>query len=299
MFSRMKLLAAAIALSSVLGGAAVGANLAGAAARPATRAGFTAPSGCSMVEKDNASFVGTTVTVGSDPESPPFESINSAGKPVGFDMDLLSEVSACLGIKTTLDQIKFAGLIPALQAKHIQAVISSIVATPARLQAVNFVGYLRQQEGFLVPKGNPLHLETISDLCGHSVAVFPGSLELAFVEAEGPKCTAMGKKAPTAAVFDNFVGVVQAVVQGRAQVTILPPPYSAEGEQANPGKLMNTPNIAAFNSTVGIAISKSEGKLGTALYDALKVIQSSGDEQKLMKKWKLTANLYQPTEKLS
>jgi polar amino acid transport system substrate-binding protein len=296
----MKSLIGAFGLAIVIGGVGVIPSLSSASvARPALSAKASTPAGCSSVQTKNPSVVGKSLVVGSDPEEKPFESINSAGKVVGFDIDLMNEVTACLGATYKIDQIKFAGLIPALQAKHIQAVISSIVATPARLQVVNFIGYLRQQEGLLVKKGNPLHLETISDLCGHTVSVFPGSLELAFVQAEGPKCTAMGKKAPVAAVFDNLVSTELAIINGRAEVSIMPPPYSVEAEQANPGKLSNTPVIAAFNSTVGIALPKSSGALGTAFYDALKVIQSSGDEAKLMTKWGLTSNLFQPTVKLS
>jgi polar amino acid transport system substrate-binding protein len=259
----------------------------------------TTPAGCAAVQTSNPKVVGKSYPIGTDPEAPPFEDINTSGKLVGFDIDLIKEVMACLGASYTLDQIKFAGLIPALQAKHIDAVISSIVATPPRLQVVNFVGYLRQQEGFLVPKGNPDHLTTIDDLCGHSVSVFPGSLELVFVNSESSKCVAAGKKPVTAVIFDNFIGTVQGVVDHRADASILPPPYGIEGMAAFPGKLQMTPVIPAFNSTVGIAVPKTSKALENAFYSALKVIQASGDEKVLMKKWKLTSNLFSPTKKLS
>jgi polar amino acid transport system substrate-binding protein len=300
MKTRMTIVRGAVLAAALLTGASVMPGVAGASENGSAGVQQSStPSACSTVQKNHSALAGKTITIGTDPEEAPFESIDSSGKPVGFDIDLAQEVMACLGTKYTLDQVKFAGLIPALQAGHIQAVMSSIVATPARLKVVNFVGYLRQQEGLLVLKGNPLHLTSINSLCGHSVSVFPGSLELAFVQAEGPVCVKMGKKPPVTAVFDNLVATVQAIIQGRAQVSIFPPPYSVQAEQANPGKLENTPVIPAFNSIVGVAVPKTSKSLETGLYDALKVIQASGDEAKLMKKWGITANLAQPTKKLS
>lgn len=297
-YSALPLMCAAALVVSLATTVSAGTAALASTAPKVARSAST-PSGCSTVKKDNPKVDGKSYSIGTDPEAPPFENISSGGKLVGFDIDLIQDVMACLGATYTLDQIKFAGLIPALQAGHIDAVISSIVATPLRLKVVNFVGYLRQQEGFLVAKGNPDHLTTIDSLCGHSVSVFPGSLELVFVNSQSAKCVKAGKKPVTAVIFDNFIGVVQGVVEHRADASILPPPYGIEGEKAYPGKLQMTPVIAAFNSTVGIAVPKGSSTLEDGFYSALKVIQSSGIEKKLMTKWKLTSNLFQPTAKLS
>jgi polar amino acid transport system substrate-binding protein len=274
-------------------------TLAGAATTGTAARTSALPASCAQVKSDNPSIAGHAFRIGTDPEAPPFEDVSSSGTLVGFDIDMIKAVMGCIGATYSLSQIKFAGLIPAMQAKHIDAIISSLVATTARLKVVNFVTYVRQQEGLLVLKGNPDHLDSIASLCGHSVSVFPGSLELAFVTAEAPKCTAAGKKPVEPAVFDNMLGTIEAVVQHRADASIMPPPYGKQAEEKFPGKLEMTPNIAAFNSSIGIAIPKTSGALGKALNEALKVIQSSGDEQKLMEKWKLTSNLFEPTKILS
>jgi polar amino acid transport system substrate-binding protein len=257
------------------------------------------PAGCAAVQKENASVAGKTYSVGTDPEAPPFETINSSGTVVGFDIDVMTEVTRCLGAKFTVSQTQFAGLIPALQAGHIDMVISSLVATPPRLKEVNFVGYLRQQEGLLVPAGNPDHLTAVQDLCGHSVAVIPSSLELVFVDAQSAKCVAEGKKKATAEVFTNLTSVIEAIVQGRADCSIIGPPFTTEAIQKFPGKLEATPLIAAFNATVGIALPKKSTALDKALYDALKVVQSTREEQSSMAKWKIAAHLFEPTVQLS
>jgi polar amino acid transport system substrate-binding protein len=303
------ILGAAVAIIITVAGCSSSSSPATSAGGPATSsaAGASSAGGtsdavateCAKVQKDNPSVVGKTFQVGSDPEAPPFETIDSSGKLVGFDIDTMDAVTSCMGAKYSVLKTQFAGLIPALQAGRINMVISSLVATPPRLKEVNFVGYLKQQEGLLTLAGNPDHLTSVAALCGHSVAVIPASLELVFVNEQSAKCTAAGKKPITAEVFTNLTSVITAIVQKRADSSIIGPPFTTEALQQFPGKLYATPVIPAFDATVGIALPKGSTDLNNALYAALKVYQSSGEEKASMAKWKIMPSLFQPTSQLS
>jgi polar amino acid transport system substrate-binding protein len=288
------ILVAVLSACGSSGPASSGGASASAAAAPAK------VTGCAAVRKANPSLVGKSISVGTDPSGPPFESINSSGKLVGFDVDLMGDIMNCLGGKLVWTQIaSIAGLVTALQAGHISLVMSSQVATPARLKVVNYVGYLLQQEGFLVLKGNPDHIGSAASLCGHSVSVSPGSIELDFVNAQSAICTQAGKKAITPSIYSTFTGLLTALTTGRAQASILPPPYSALAEKTFPGKFSNTPVLPALNATVGVGVSKSNMTLENGVYAALKVIQAAGTEQSLMQKYQLGTSLYSPTKELS
>ena len=56
----------------------------------------------------------------SDPTFPPMESTTTAGKPVGFDVDMANAIAKLWKVKAKFVQTAFPGLLPALQSKQLQ-----------------------------------------------------------------------------------------------------------------------------------------------------------------------------------
>ena len=71
---------------------------------------------------------------GIDPTFPPFESKNANGQLIGFDIDLGNAICAEMKVQCSWVQNSFDGLIPALQAKKFDAILSSLSIrdTPTR-----------------------------------------------------------------------------------------------------------------------------------------------------------------------
>src|SRR5580658_2258130 len=96
---------AIIALMGIAGGMFV-AGSAGASttrskasaylASPVEVHGTAVPAGCAAVRKANPTMVGRSLVIGTDPEGPPFESINAKGVLIGFDIDLAADIMSCL-----------------------------------------------------------------------------------------------------------------------------------------------------------------------------------------------------------
>ncbi len=69
--------------------------------------------------------------VGLDPSFPPFELLNEAGAPVGFDVDLAHALAARLDVELEIVTIGFDGLTDAVQVGRIDSVISALPLRPA------------------------------------------------------------------------------------------------------------------------------------------------------------------------
>ena len=79
---------------------------------------------------------GDTIVFGTDATYPPFESLDAGGKFTGFDIDITNALCDHMKVKCTFVNQDFDGIIPALQAKKFDAIISSMSITPEREKIV-------------------------------------------------------------------------------------------------------------------------------------------------------------------
>ena len=74
-----------------------------------------------------------------DPTFPPMEYTTTSGKIVGFDADMAVALAKTWGGTAVASKTAFPGLIPALNAKKCDAVISGIFITPDRTKQAGVV----------------------------------------------------------------------------------------------------------------------------------------------------------------
>jgi ABC-type amino acid transport substrate-binding protein len=74
----------------------------------------------------------TQITFGVDATYPPFESKAPNGEFQGFDIDLGKAICADLKVKCVFVDQGFDGIIPALEARKFDAILSSMTVTPVR-----------------------------------------------------------------------------------------------------------------------------------------------------------------------
>src|SRR5690625_3393940 len=68
----------------------------------------------------------------------PFVSYNPDGEMAGFDIELAGMIADELGYKLEIEDMKFDGLVGALQAKRVDMVMAGISADEDRKQNVDF-----------------------------------------------------------------------------------------------------------------------------------------------------------------
>lgn len=126
--------------------------------------------GCSQKSEDN------TLVVGMELQYPPFETTNAAGDPEGVSVDLAYALGDYLGRDVEIQNIAWSGLIPAINSKKIDVIISSMSVTEDRKESVSFsLPYAHTSLAILANKDSGI--KSIEDLNveGRKVAVKLGT----------------------------------------------------------------------------------------------------------------------------
>lgn len=99
----------------------------------------------------------TSLTVGMELGYPPFEMVDSEGRPTGISVEIAQALGQFLNKKIKFENIPFVGLIPALKTEKIDLIISSMSITEQRKQSILFSDpYLTVALCLLVSKKSPL-----------------------------------------------------------------------------------------------------------------------------------------------
>ncbi|MFZ4115915.1 MAG: transporter substrate-binding domain-containing protein [Chthoniobacterales bacterium] len=146
--------------------------------------------------------------VGMDLSFPPFEMIDPHGNPDGISVAMAKALGEYLHRKVEIENIPFAGLIPSLQTKKIDLIISSMTDTPERRQSIAFSDpYLTLSLGVLTHQPSPIHTSRDLDLPGRKIAVRQGTI--------GQQWAQQHLKQATLLTFDQEATAVLEVLENR------------------------------------------------------------------------------------
>lgn len=94
---------------------------------------------------------------------------------IGFDIDILKELSQIAGFEYELKTMNFNGIVPALQTRHVDMAIAGITITEERRKVIDFsVPYYDSGLRLLVLSDNQ-SIESLEDFDGKTVATKIGS----------------------------------------------------------------------------------------------------------------------------
>lgn len=175
-----------------------------------------------------------TLRVGMDLRWPPFETIDSSGKPTGISVDLAYALGEYLDRDVEIIDLEFGSLITALAAKQIDIIIGSMSITEDRESKENFTF---SDPYFYFPlitvlnkdfyDANPV--ETKAELFAIDGVNYVGPLS--FVSLSIPREEALN--ANILEVADSNTAVLE-VVSGTADAFIISPSSAAGYQAANP-----------------------------------------------------------------
>ena len=125
----------------------------------------------------------TEIKFGVDATYPPFESLSPSGKFVGFDIDLGRAICAELKVKCVFISQGFDGIIPALQARKFDAILSSMTVTPERAKQIDFSSEMYNEPTSLITKKGAGLEPTAASLKGKTVGVESGTIQESYAKA--------------------------------------------------------------------------------------------------------------------
>jgi polar amino acid transport system substrate-binding protein len=219
----------------------------------------------------------------------PFNYLDARNAKAGLDVDLFNAIGEVLGVKTEIERMGFASIVPAVKGGRIDVGMSAMGILPARLPLVSFVRYGHFSNGLIVKKGNPANIRN-DDGCGARIAAEKGTQPLFLWQKIAEKCAADGKPKPEITIFDGKGPQVLAVESGRADAAAVGYATAIVAARHSEGKLQAAPGGPVPGGTVecGISFAKDREQLGEALEAALDVLVATGTYDKIFAKWELS-----------
>jgi polar amino acid transport system substrate-binding protein len=220
----------------------------------------------------------------SDISGPPLGFFDENSQPTGSDIDLGNEIAKRLGVKPEFANTPFSGIVPALQAKNCDAVLSQLFDKPARREVIDFVDYMYSSQALLVAKGNPKNIKSLDDLSGIKIAAENGTTIQSLVEEQNKKFTEAGKAPAQLVVFPKDNDARQALQIGQVDV------YGTTYESAayflqKAGHIFDIGGDPFGKILTGIGIRKDDQELKAAIQAAFDSMKADGSYVAILKKW--------------
>lgn len=222
------------------------------------------------------------LVVAIDATYPPMEYVDEKdGKTfIGFDVDLAKALAKEMGVEVEIKNVEWNSIIPGLQAKQYDAIISSMNITEERAKEVDFIEYVKMSQVFVSLKGGT-QVTKESELSGKNVAVQDGTTSHEHMDE------VMKSKVKDVKQLLTFPGATDAFLALKAKqadVIVVDEPvglYYAGKDAAS----FVISGRAIEPEPVGIALRKGETELKAALEKALAKVKSSGEFKKINTTW--------------
>lgn len=216
-----------------------------------------------------------TLVMGTSADFAPFESRNAQGEIVGFDIELAEYIADQLGYELKIEDMKFDGLIGALQTERVDMVLAGMSATEKRAQNVDFsTEYNHSGEMFIYKKG--ADLKSLDDLKGKIVGVQLGTIQEEGAQKVQEQVDFQLK------TLDNAATMIQELKSNRIDVAYIDKAV-AEGYMKEQG-------FAGFDdptsSSPGMAVAFPKGsELVEEVNKVLAEMKENGKLDELKEKW--------------
>ena len=219
-------------------------------------------------------------------DNPPRAYFDEKQQPIGFEVELGTEIASRMGLKVNWVQLKFPGLVPALQAQQCDAIMQELFIRAERLEIIDMVPFSRTGQQIVVRRSDNSLGAGLEDLSGKKVAVPNGTtIHNLAVEANKklkdwgtPEITLVVLPTTTATFQQLATSQVDAVgttsTAGAYYVRLRPNDFKAKGD---PFGLIGT----------GIGIRKGNTDLTNAVKRSLDSLVADGSYKKLIEKWNM------------
>jgi polar amino acid transport system substrate-binding protein len=239
-----------------------------------------------LVPKDIASD--GKIVVGSDASYAPNEFVDTDGTTIiGMDVDLGKAIGQKLGLEVEFQNSAFDGILPGIAAKKYELGMSSFTDNAEREKVVDMVTYFSAGTKMATVKGNPDGLN-LDDLCGKTMAVQRGTVQVDDLTARSDKCTAAGKPAINQQPFQAQTDVTLALTGKRAQGMLADSPVVDYAVAQTNGQL-EVVGEAYDTAPYGIAVPKNSGDYAKAVQGAVQALMTDGTYKAIVDKWSVSS----------
>jgi len=227
---------------------------------------------------------GADLKVAIDPTYEPFTYKTPDGKPAGFDVDIANALCAQIKRKCVFVEQVWDSMIPGLQARKYDVIISSMSITDDRKKVIDFTDkYYNTPSGIVVKAGTPY--TGPASLKGKKIGVLKGSTQekYAMGELKPAGVNVIPYEAQDQVYLDIRSGRLDGTVADKVEVNggFLRKPEGKDYGFVGP----NLSDRKYYGDGVGVALRKGQTELKNQLNAAIKAIRTNGSYDTIAKKY--------------
>lgn len=219
--------------------------------------------------------------VGTEATFAPYESVDPKdGKTViGFDIDLAQAIAKKIGVKLEVKDMKFDGLIPALQAGTIDLIAAGMTVTDERSKNVDFSKIYYTGLQVLVLKQDNNDIKTAADMKGKTIGA-----QLGTTSEEAAK----GIAGVNVKQYDKVDQIMLSVKNGQINGAVVDDTVGVEYVKSLGGlKIVKINELNKDAGGMGLAVQKGNSELLKEVNDTIDELKKNGEFDKLIDKWGL------------
>jgi arginine/ornithine transport system substrate-binding protein len=227
---------------------------------------------------------GKDLRVAIDPTYEPFTFKTADGKPTGFDVDIANAVCELIKRNCVFVEQLWDSMIPGLQARKYDVIISSMSITEDRLKVVDFTDKYYNTPSKIVVR-NDVKFTGAASLKGKRIGVLKGSTQEKYANGELKKAgvVVVPYEAQDQVYLDIKSGRLDGTVADVIEVTsgFLSKPEGKDYGVVGPE--LYTPKY--FGIGAGFAVRKGDTALKAELNAAIKTLRANGTYKKINDKY--------------
>ncbi len=199
-----------------------------------------------------------------------------------------------IAAKIEIVAMPFASLIPSVQSGRIDLMGDAMYIRPARALVMDFTDIVfYNPESLDVPKGNPLNLHSLADLCGHSAGTYEGTTYIDLLKKAAAACPA--GKVLAVKQYPTIQNVFADLAAGRLDAAVVDSTLSAYALKQNPSLSFELVGnyVPEDKKETGcaFAVTKNDTAFVSEFNKQYAAMLADGTAAKLFTKWGL-----QPTD---
>lgn len=241
--------------------------------------------------------------IGSNLNYAPVDFKDQNGAPAGLDPELAAAIGSYLGLRIEFVDMPFETLIPAVQSKKIDLAMSAVIDTKQRQQGlddadrptnpgVDFVDYFITGTSILVKNSNPLGINSLDDLCDHTVAMQRGTIQAEMATRQIAACTRISKPLKLHLLETDEQALAE-VASGAAAADLNDYPIAEYNTQAAQGGKFQLVGGQLQSSPYALTLNKDDTALRDVLTKALNQLIRDGSYDKILTKWNVHSGAIQ------
>lgn len=236
---------------------------------------------------------------------PPQESFDANGDPQGLDIEIGNEIANRVGLKVQYVNSVFDTIIAAVTSGKCDIIMSAQNITTDRSKQISQIPYFEAGQSMVAAKGNPLNINSTTDLCGKSAAAESGTTEADYLAGTGDyagkgltqACTAAGKAAITVVVTQKDTDALQQLQSGKVAVYFADSPVAAYYTVQHPDQFQVVGQVLEpIAEGIGVPCGAADctsaplSPVGAAVKAALDSMKADGTYLKILTKYNLASS---------